>query len=129
MSSGVSALADRFFEAVSRGDLAELDALYSQDAVVWHNYDDVAQTRDESMRLLAWLARKAGPLRYVEVRRILLEDGFVQQHVVELGGQCEGLRMPAMLRVRCDDGLVYRIEEYVDPTPLNARLAAARRDT
>ncbi|WP_328445714.1 nuclear transport factor 2 family protein [Streptomyces sp. NBC_00386] len=125
MSAGVSALADRFFAAVSRGDLAELDALYSPDVAVWHNYDDVEQTREESLRLLSWLAAKAGPLRYANVRRTVLDDGFVQQHVVELGGRCEGIRMPAMLRVFCDDRHIRRIEEYVDPGPLNARLAAS----
>ncbi|MFD8738346.1 nuclear transport factor 2 family protein [Streptomyces sp. NPDC059618] len=123
MSAGVSALADRFFTAVSRGDLAELDELYGPDAAVWHNYDDVEQTRADSLRLLSWLAAKAGPLRYTEVRRTVLDDGFVQQHVVELGGRCEGIRMPAMLRVFCDDRHIHRIEEYVDPGPLNARLA------
>jgi ketosteroid isomerase-like protein len=124
MSAGVSALADRFFAAVSHGDLAELEALYSPDVTVWHNYDDVDQTRAESLRLLSWLAAKAGPLHYAEVRRTVLDDGFVQQHVVELGGRCEGIRMPAMLRVFCDDRHIRRIEEYVDPSPLNVRLAA-----
>ncbi len=123
MTAGVAALADRFFAAVARGDRAELEALYSSDVAVWHNYDEVEQTREESLRLLAWLSRRAGPLRYVEVRRLLLDDGFVQQHVVELGGECAGLRMPAMLRVHCDEHRIHRIEEYVDPGPLNARLA------
>ncbi len=122
--SGIVQTADRFFDAVSRGDTAVLASLYSPDAVIWHNYDDIEQTREQSMRLLSWLDRKAGPLRYVDVRRILLDDGFVQQHVVELGGGCAGLRMPAMLRVFCDDRHIHRIEEYVDPGPLNERLAA-----
>lgn len=128
MSSGVTELADRFFTAVHEGDLPTLDALYSPDAAVWHNYDDLAMSREESLRQLAWLSRKAGPMRYTHIRRTVLEDGFVQQHVVELGGLAEGLRMPAMLRVFCDDRQIHRIEEYVDPGPLNARLAAARSE-
>ncbi|MFE7215624.1 nuclear transport factor 2 family protein [Streptomyces sp. NPDC057611] len=127
MSVGVPALADRFFAAVTARDIPALDSLYGPDAVVWHNYDDVEQDRDDSLRLLGQLARAAGPMRYTEVRRIVLEDGFVQQHVVELGGRCEGLRMPAMLRVWCDDRHIHRIEEYVDPGPLTARLAATAR--
>ncbi len=66
--SGVGELADRFFAAISRGDLAEVGALYAPDAVVWHNYDDVEQTREQSVRLLGWLTRRAAPLRYTEVR-------------------------------------------------------------
>lgn len=120
----VEALAERFFGAVTAGDVATLGDLFSDDATVWHNYDDVEQTREECLRTLAWLHRKAGPLTYVEVRRTALDEGFVQQHVVELGGPCAGLRMPAMLRVFCDGTQVHRIEEYVDPGPLNERLAA-----
>ena len=122
--NAIAAIADKFFEAVNNGDLAVLDELYSQDVSVWHNYDELNQNREESMRTLSWLNKKAGPLRYVDIRRVLLEDGFIQQHVVELGGIAEGLRMPAMLRVYCDERQIHRIEEYVDPGPLNARLAA-----
>ena len=122
--NAIAAIADNFFEAVNNGDLAVLDELYSQDVSVWHNYDELNQNREESMRTLSWLNKKAGPLRYVDIRRVLLEDGFIQQHVVELGGIGEGLRMPAMLRVYCDERQIHRIEEYVDPGQLNARLAA-----
>ncbi|QKT13853.1 DUF4440 domain-containing protein [Rhodococcus sp. W8901] len=119
-------VADKFFAAVTAADVATLETLYSPDVVVWHNYDDIEQTRDESIRTLSWLARKAGPLEYVQIRRLLLDDGFVQQHVVELNGVAQGLRMPAMLRVYCDDKHIHRIDEYVDPGPLNVRLAAAK---
>lgn len=122
--TAIAAIADQFFEAIKNGDVAVLEGLYSPDVSVWHNYDELNQNRDESMRTLAWLNKKAGPLRYVDIRRVLLDDGFIQQHVVELGGIAEGLRMPAMLRVYCDEHLIHRIEEYVDPGPLNAKLAA-----
>lgn len=125
--TGVGELADQFFAAITRGDTGLLQALYLPDAIVWHNYDDTEQTAEQSLRLLAWLHRTAGPLQYTDVRRIVLADGFVQQHVVVLGGRCAGLRMPAMLRVFCDRDRIRRIEEYVDPTPLNARLAETAR--
>lgn len=124
--ASIAALADRLFAAIGAGDADGLRALYHEDAAVWHNYDDTEQTREQSLRLLGWLGREAGPLRYVDVRRIVLDDGFVQQHVVELGGPYAGIRMPAMLRVFCGDNTIDRIEEYVDPTPLNTRLAELR---
>ncbi|MEV0012092.1 nuclear transport factor 2 family protein [Streptomyces sp. NPDC047973] len=125
MTTGIEAIADRFFDAVSRGDVATLADLYSAEVAVWHNYDDAEQTREESLRLLGRLHRKVGPMRYEQVRRTVLDDGFVQQHVVELAGMAAGLRMPAMLRVHCDGRHIHRIEEYVDPGPLNARLAGS----
>lgn len=120
--TAIEALAGRFFAAVTDGDTAALERIYRADVAVWRNYDDAEQTREESLRTLGWLARKAGPLRYTEIRRTVLDDGFIQQHIVELGGACAGIRMPAMLRVWCDGESVRRIEEYVDPTPLNAAL-------
>ncbi len=122
--SAIAAIADKFFEAINNGDLAVLDELYSPDVSVWHNYDEINQNREESKRTLSWLTKKAGPLRYVDIRRVVLDDGFIQQHVVELGGIAEGMRMPAMLRVYCDANQIHRIEEYVDPGPLNAKLSA-----
>lgn len=123
----IDRLVDEFFSAVSAGDLVTLERLYSPEVEVWHNYDDVAQTRSESLRLLAYLHRAAGPLRYRDVRRQTLPDGVVQQHVVELDGVAAGLRMPAMLRIYCDRGQITRIEEYVDPGPLNQRLSTTVR--
>jgi ketosteroid isomerase-like protein len=126
-TSEVWQLADRLFDAISGSDLAAVEALFSPDVVIWHNYDDAGQSREQNLRLLRALTRRAGPFRYTRVRRALLADGFVQQHVVEFGGECAGIRVPAMLRVFCDGRQIHRIEEYVDPSPLNERLGAARR--
>lgn len=122
--SGIERLVEAFFAAVEAGDLATVERVYSPDVEVWHNYDDLTQSREASLRLLGFLHRKAGPLHYTDVRRTELEDGVIQQHVVELNGDCAGLRMPAMLRIYCDAEQIRRIEEYVDPGPLNQRLSA-----
>lgn len=120
--SPTGALADRFFAAITACDARALERLYAPDVEVWHNYDDAVQDRDESLATLAWLSRRVGPLRYRDIRRVEIDGGFVQQHVVV----CEGLDldMPAMLRVWCADDVITRIDEYVDPGPLNARLRA-----
>jgi len=124
--NSVEALVDGFFAAVTAGDREALERIYSPDAAIWHNYDDVEQSREESLRLLAYLHRKVGPLRYEGVRRVVLEDGVIQQHVVVLGGVGAGLRMPTMIRIFCAGDHVTRIEEYVDPGPLNQRLSELR---
>lgn len=120
------ATADSFFGAVMRGDIDAVAALYADDVEVWHNYDEVAQTKAESLRTLSWIHDRLGPLRYVEVQRTVLPDGFFQQHVTELTRDGVTTRIPAALRVFCADGRIVRIEEYLDPTPFN-QLAAALR--
>ncbi len=108
-------LADRFFAAVSAGDTEALTALYSPDARIWHNDKQAEETVPENLRVLRWLQRTVENLRYEDIRRYSLPDGFAQQHV--LRGHLPGhgaLEVPASLFVRVHDGHITRIDEYVD---------------
>ncbi|CAM3111389.1 SnoaL-like domain-containing protein [Prescottella defluvii] len=123
-------LADRFFAAVCSGDEATLAELYSPDARIWHNDDGLEQTVAENLRTLRWLGRTVENLRYEDIRRYTLPDGFAQQHVVR--GTLPGhgpLEVPASLFVRVEDGRVSRIDEYVDSAatrPLQTAAATRR---
>jgi ketosteroid isomerase-like protein len=108
-------LADRFFAAIPRGDTAALRALYAPDAVVWHNFDGKAQSVDENLRVLAWVARNVRDLRYEEVRRQVTPTGWVQQHVLR-GTAPSGkpLEVPACIVFTVAGGRVTRVDEYLD---------------
>ena len=110
----IDALATSFFDAIEAGDVDMLRRLYSPDATIWHNYDGVDQDVERNLAVLAWIVRNIAGRRYDEVRRIVLDDGFVQQHV--LRGEAPGgrLEIPAMMRVMVAEGKVTRIEEYLD---------------
>ncbi|MBF6076372.1 nuclear transport factor 2 family protein [Nocardia beijingensis] len=108
-------LADRFFAAVSAGDATALTDLYAPDARIWHNDDGTEQTVAENLRVLRWLSRTVENLRYEDIRRYVLPDGFAQQHV--LRGHLPGhgaFEVPASLFVQVRDGRITRIDEYVD---------------
>lgn len=123
-------LADRFFAAVCGGDEATLTDLYSPDARIWHNDDGQEQTVADNLRVLRWLSRTLENFRYEDIRRHVLPDGFVQQHVVR--GTLPGhgpLEVPASLFVRVEDGRITRIDEYVDSAatrPLQTAAATRR---
>ena len=119
-AAGIEALAERFFAAVSAGDVETIASIYADDAVVWHNNDDVEMTKEQNVAQLAFLHRELASMRYVDVRRVVVDDGFVQQHVLEIDDPTGLVRMPAMMRVYCDSERVHRIEEYVDPAPVVA---------
>jgi hypothetical protein len=53
--------------------------------------------------------------RYEDIRRVVLDDGFVQQHVLT-GIAPSGARLdvPAMMRVWVENGCVTRVDEYLD---------------
>ena len=122
----IDALANRFFEAIMAGDVDTVRRCYAADAVVWHNYDKVDQPRADNLRVLAWLCQHVDGLRYEEIRRIVLPDGFVQQHVLRgttAGGAA--LEVPAMMRVFVGGDGITRLEEYLDTAQV-AHLRAAR---
>ncbi|MGU3584635.1 nuclear transport factor 2 family protein [Rhodococcus sp. C26F] len=122
-------LADRFFAAICSGDEAALAELYSPDACIWHNDDGLEQTVAENLRTLRWLGRTLDNFRYEDIRRYALSNGFAQQHVLRATLPGHGpLEVPACLFVRMDNGLIVRIDEYVDSAAVRPlQLAAATR--
>jgi uncharacterized protein len=128
-------LADRFLAAITSGDVDALRSLYAPGALIWHNGPGpgggTEQGVDDNLRTLRWLSRNLNDIRYEEVRRHPLPDGYVQRHV--LRGYLQSrvpIEMAACLFVTVDgDGRISRIEEYSDSRgsdPLR-ELAAAQR--
>lgn len=113
-------VATALMAALEAGDTDALAALYAPDVAVWHNYDRIEQTGAESVRTLAWMTRRVRGMRYENVRRVIVEDGFVQQHV--MSATDPAFTAPCMLRVWCREDRIIRIEEYLD----SADVAAVR---
>lgn len=104
-------------DAIVAGDTDGVRAAYHPDARIWHNFDQVDQTVDQNVATLSWFVGAMPERRYEDVRRHAIDGGVVQQHVVR-GTAASGasVEIPASLFVWVnDDGLITRIEEYVDP--------------
>jgi ketosteroid isomerase-like protein len=115
----VNDIADRLFAAIEKGDVDGVAALYADDALIWHNFDGIAQPREANLVVLAWMARNVEHLRYEDVQRHAIEGGFVQQHVLR-GTTKNGaeLEVPSCLIVHVDDGHITRVDEYLDTAHL-----------
>lgn len=110
------ALADRMVAAIEAGDLDAVEATWAPDIVTWTNMGGEAD-RVATRRLLGWLTSRAHGLRYEVTRRILLPDGFVQQHVLHAtAADGTAVAMPACLVVTITDGAISRIDEYLNPS-------------
>lgn len=117
--------AGRFLGAIERGDVDTVRALYHPDAKVWHNNDGIEQSVDDNLKVLGWMARTLATRHYRVIRREALPDGFFQQHVLETtlpNGRTWNL--DACVVVRVVDGLVVRLDEYLDSAKI-AELTAA----
>lgn len=117
--------AGRFLGAIERGDIETVRASYHPDAKVWHNNDGIEQSVDDNLKVLGWMARTLATRHYRVIRREALPDGFFQQHVLETtlpNGRTWNL--DACVVVRVVDGLVVRLDEYLDSAKI-AELTAA----
>ncbi|NVI88353.1 nuclear transport factor 2 family protein [Actinomadura sp. BRA 177] len=116
--------AERFFALVEAGDIEAVSALYHDDVTVWHNYDDVDQSKAENLATLGGIADRYDTFGYAQPRHTALDDGFLRQHVIEVELNGRSASIPAILRVYVEDGRIRRIEEYFDRSKLEAVLAA-----
>lgn len=107
--------AERFVGAIQSGDTATVRACYAPDAKLWHNSDGIEQTVDQNMKVLDWFIRTLPDRNYRVVRREPLPDGFLQQHVLE-ATLPDGSKwaMDACVVVKIENGLITRLDEYLD---------------
>jgi len=114
-------LADRFFAAIPKADLATVRAIYAPDALIWHNNDQATQTVEQNLAVLGWVTKNISGLRYDEIRRHVTPSGFVQQHVPR-GTAPNGkpLEVPACILCTVSNGRITRLDEYLDSAQLEA---------
>jgi uncharacterized protein len=111
----VDAFADRVFAAIEAGDVDAVASMWADDIAVWHNTDQVEQSKAANLRTLDWMVANTVARSYRAIRRTALPDGFVQQHVLHLEfDDGRGVDLPAALFVRIAEGRVTRIDEYLD---------------
>ncbi len=117
----VRQLANRVFSAIEDGDLEALRACYAPDFVAWTNFDDRESDLEQSLKVVGWLCGRLSDRRYDVRRRVLVDDGFVQEHVL-CGTAPDGteIAMPACIVATVSEGLVTRMNEYLDPAGVAA---------
>lgn len=109
------AFAKRFFDAIEQGDVDTVRDSYTPDVEIWHNFDDLVQTREQNVETLKGMVGRISERVYDNRRLDVFPGGFVQQHVLR-GTRKDGQRvsLPAALIVRLRDGKIARLDEYID---------------
>ena len=114
------AVAQRFIDAITVGDADAARSCYAPDADIWHNFDDITQTVDDNIALMNAMTKRIADRRYVIRRLEPIEGGYLQQQTLELvlpDGRELSTEAVAIVRVN-NDGLISRIDEWLDPAPL-----------
>ncbi|MCJ0905019.1 nuclear transport factor 2 family protein [Rhodococcus sp. ARC_M6] len=112
--SDILEFAAQFFNAVEGGDIDAVAGFYRDDVTVWHNFDNVNQTREDNLATLAGISGRYDAFGYEDVRHTAVEDGFLRQHVIKATIGEKTVNVPAILRVYVESGKIHRIEEYFD---------------
>ena len=117
--AAIRALAERFFDAVERGDPATLEAIYDPAVEIWHNTVRVTVTREENLKTLRAFMAGAPRRDYRDRRLSVFPGGFVQQHLL-VAERANGkiLELPACIVCAVKNGRITRLDEYFDSAPL-----------
>jgi ketosteroid isomerase-like protein len=119
MATDIGALARSFFDAIERGDIAAVRAIYTPDAVIWHNTDGLENTVEENLGVLTGFVQAIPTRRYENRRLEVFADGFVQQHVLHgVNRKGKALTLAAVLVCKVANGRITRLDEYFDSAAL-----------
>ncbi len=115
MAENDGTVIDRFYAGLASGDLDTSLACLSADARIWHCFDGIAQDRQSS--LAGWQDLVANfPCRaFGDIRRHSIPGGFVQQMMMTVRtASGAGFGWPICVVIKVADGLITRIDEYID---------------
>ncbi|MCW1431704.1 nuclear transport factor 2 family protein [Novosphingobium sp. JCM 18896] len=122
LADPIDSLAEAFFGALEAGSVAGVLACYTPDARIWHNFDQLALAPEASIAGLRTLFDNFTARRYIEVRRLPTAEGFVQQHILQLeSADGRVVDWPGCIVFTLREGLIARLEEYVDLSQLAAK--------
>ena len=113
-------IAERLFTAIERGDIAALTALWSDDVVVWRQGGGRERDKPRALSVIKWFVDATADRHYEVLGREVFDTGFVQQHILHATtGAGEKVALRVCMVVKLDeDGLIRRIDEYLDPAEL-----------
>ena len=128
MGTSAVEVAAHLFENIEAKRVDAVAALYADDIAVWHNFSNVEQSKAENLATLDGLARSVESLRYEVLERVLLGDRIMQRHNLccrtSAGSE---VVIPACIFITVKDGLIRRIDEYLDTGQANRLREATGR--
>lgn len=116
----IAELADRLFASIERGDADALSALWADEVVVWRQGGGGERDKPRALKVIEWFVTATAERTYEVLDRRIFDGGFVQQHNVHAHTTTgAALTFRACLVVEVGiDGLITRIDEYLDPADL-----------
>lgn len=114
-SQQLDSLANDFFDAITRRDIARVTDIYGPAVEVWHNVTQKVQSREENLALLEVFTSSVSELRYEVHSRDFFPGGFVQRHTLHgVAKSGDTLAVPVCIVIHVEEGRIRRLYEYLD---------------
>ena len=111
----MAAFVKAFFDAIEAGDIDTVRNSYAADVAIWHNTDELENTREENLVVLSGLVKRTKSRRYENRRVQVFPGGFVQQHELRIVRPDDvELTLPACIVCKVENGRIVRLDEYFD---------------
>jgi len=113
-----------FFAAIENADVEAVAALYADDAKIWHSNDNITQNKNENLKTLSFLTKRA-TLHYTILERVICGDSVAQRHRCDIVVRGSGAQAASQAAIffTIRNGLVHRIDEYIDTDAVRALAA------
>lgn len=114
-SSTPPSLPRQLFDAIARGDLDAVRAIYAEDVEVWNNVARQKMNREASVKLLKLFVSRVKDVRYEILDLREFPGGCVDRHILRCSTM-KGEPVEAEVAIVWEfrDGKITRIYEYLD---------------
>lgn len=111
----------RFFEVSAAGDVDTLRTLVAPGAVIWRNTGQGVVPFDDEFPRIEKLYNRVGAWFYRDIRQTVGESSCCEQHTVvfDRPGKPEVAIEVAVVMHYDEDGLLVRLDEYMNPADLD----------
>lgn len=119
-------LCHRFFDAIEQRDVDTAAACYAPNLQFWFNITRGTSTKEQNVKALTEGYARHRRRVYNDRRIHTFDGGFMMQytcHIVRLDGGTQSFA--ACVVAQCSDGLITRIDEYMDSGKFPAESQAA----
>ena len=117
------AIAEQLIAAIDAEDTGAMRRLYAEDAKIWHDFDRQEQDPETNIQSLITLRKAIPDARWVLTRVEPLPKGFLLTYDLTMTLRERDIRLPACVIGTVADGVITRLEEWVNTTPILKHLS------
>jgi ketosteroid isomerase-like protein len=121
-----ASIAKEFFDAIEAGRVDEVFEMFSADAKIWHNPDEVIVPREVTAKTLKAMHKFLINISYQDRQVNSWPTGFVERHCLTGVRKADGVKVRMPVCIVCEingEGKITRLDEYFDSAVQNIFVA------